>query len=66
MVDHISHLKKARRLILDLLGDHITNDELVEDIYQLKINFKTGQIIYIRYNEFNEYGYQIQFSTKKK
>ena len=65
MVNHISNLKKARKLFLDLLGDHITNDDLVEDLFQLKIIFKTGQIVYIRYNEFNEYGYQILFSTKK-
>ncbi|TFF90152.1 MAG: hypothetical protein EU548_04465 [Promethearchaeota archaeon] len=65
MVNHISQLKEARKLFLDLLGDHIINDDLVEDISQLKITFKTGQIVYIRYNEFNEYGYQILFSTKK-
>ncbi len=65
MVNHISHLKKSRKLILDLLGDYITNDDLIEEISQLKIVFKTGQNIYIRYNEFNEYGYQILFSTKK-
>jgi len=65
MVDYISHLKKARKLFLDLLDDHITSDDLDEDFFQLKITFKTGQIIYIRYNEFNEYGYQILFSTKK-
>lgn len=34
-------------------------------IYQLMLSFTTGIRLFIRYNEFEEYGYQIVFSRKK-
>ena len=64
-VDYLSHLKEDRKLILDFWAEYIINDDLMEEISQLKITFKMGQITYIRYNEFNEYGYQTIFSTKR-
>ncbi len=65
MIPHISFLRKARVLIVDLLSDEIRSDELSENLSQLKVVLKSGIIIYIRYNEYGEYGYQIKFSPEK-
>ncbi len=65
MISHISLLRKARVFCILLLGDNIIKDQLNENISQLKLNLKSGLILYIRYNEFNEYGYQIVYSPKK-
>ena len=31
---------------------------------ELKITFRSGIILYIRYNDFDEYGYQLMYSDK--
>lgn len=58
-------LQKARELFLNLLGEDISTDEYREDLSQLRIKLTSGLILYIRYNEFGEYAYQIIFSPKK-
>lgn len=65
MISHISLLQEARALIIKLLGESIRNDELNEAISQLRITLKSGLILYIKYNEFGEYGYQILYSPRK-
>jgi len=65
MISPISYLVKARVLLLDSLGEEVILDELNETLSQLKIKLKSGIIIYIKYNEFGEYGYQIIFSSQK-
>ena len=39
--------------------------EINTSIYQLKLTFTTGSKLFIRYNEFEEYGYQLVISKKK-
>ncbi|TFG23445.1 MAG: hypothetical protein EU529_07460 [Promethearchaeota archaeon] len=65
MISHLSFLREARALLVDLLGVDIREDELDETLSQLKITFKSGLILYIKYNEFGEYGYQIIHSPQK-
>ncbi|MBD3213207.1 MAG: hypothetical protein GF311_11425 [Candidatus Lokiarchaeota archaeon] len=65
MIPYISFLQKARILIVDLLRDEIKSDELSEYLSQLKVVLKSGIIVYIRYNEYGEYGYQIKHSPEK-
>ena len=65
MISHISFLQKARALLIELVGKEIIKDTLDEIFSQLHIVFKSGLILYIRYNEYKEYGYQIIFSTEK-
>jgi hypothetical protein len=65
MISNISFLRKARIIFINLLGNQIRSDELNEDLSQLKIILKSGTIIFIRYNQFGEYGYQIKYSSQK-
>ena len=65
MIPHISFLREARALFVNQLGDSIREDEIDETISQLKITLKSGVILYIKYNEFGEYGYQIIYSPRK-
>jgi len=65
MISHISYLRKARSLLIDILSNDIKKDELDENFSQLKLILNSGIIIYIRYNEFGEYGYQIIYSPQK-
>jgi len=58
-------LQEARLLLIKSLEGDIEVLELDFILYQLKVIFFNGTTLYIRYNEFNEYGYQILFSSKK-
>ena len=66
MISHTSFLRKARELLIDLLGDRIIKELLDEVLSQLKVTLKSGIILYIRYNEYGEYGYQIIYSPQKE
>ena len=65
MINPIIYLQDARDLLFNTLKDEIVDIYLDKAIYQLKIQFMAGTFMYIRYNEFGEYGYQVQFSKKK-
>jgi hypothetical protein len=52
-------------LLNDALQAEILDVELNTTIYQLKLIFTTGAQLFIRYNEFEEYGYQLIMSKKK-
>ena len=65
MIDHLNFLQKARRIFINILQGRIIKDEINESICQLKIMLDSGMVIYIRYNQFGEYGYQIIHSRKK-
>jgi len=56
---------EARFLLLESLKIDIIDIELDLSIYQLKITFSKGVLLYIRYNEFGEYAYQIILSPRK-
>ena len=65
MILHLEYLRIARTLLINLLERDIIKDELNESLSQLKIMLKSSTTIYIRYNEYGEYGYQIIHSHKK-
>ncbi|MHA1273429.1 MAG: toxin-antitoxin system TumE family protein [Promethearchaeota archaeon] len=65
MSDHILLLQRARKILINLLDIEIILEELDYHLSQLKIILKSGITIYIKYNEFEEYGYQIVFSPQK-
>ena len=58
-------LQEARKLLTEALQAEIIDLELDTAIYQLKLTFTTGAQLFIRYNEFEEYGYQLVMSKKK-
>ena len=65
MTDPILFLKECRDILFNSLKRNILDLELNVSLYQLKITFTTGFVLYIRYNEYNEYGYQLVFTKKK-
>ncbi|TFG19435.1 MAG: hypothetical protein EU530_06230 [Promethearchaeota archaeon] len=65
MIDHIENLRRVRKLLLKSLEFEINYSEINEDLSQLKVLLKSGIIIYIKYNQFGEYGYQILYSRKR-
>ncbi|MFX0125383.1 MAG: hypothetical protein ACFFAE_17270 [Candidatus Hodarchaeota archaeon] len=58
-------LHEACKLLNDVLQAEIVDLELSTAIYQLRLTFTTGAQLFIRYNEFEEYGYQLIISKKK-
>lgn len=46
------------------LANHIITAEINIILNELKITFKSGIILYIRYNDFDEYGYHLMYSSK--
>ncbi|MCE7736786.1 MAG: hypothetical protein GPJ54_18025 [Candidatus Heimdallarchaeota archaeon] len=46
------------------LANYILAAEIDNIINELKITFKSGIILYVRYNDFDEYGYQLMFSDR--
>ena len=64
-MDPISYLIEARKILFQALQSEMIQTELNTAIYQLKILFSQGSLLFIRYNEYNEYGYQLIFSKKK-
>ncbi len=65
MISPLNSLQDARLLLLQSLSEEVLFDELRSDIYQLKVVLNSGIQLYFRYNEFNEYAYQIVFSAQK-
>ena len=65
MHNPIEDLEECRRLLFNALKEEIVEITIDKVIYQLKITFTTGTTLFIRYNEFGEYGYQLIFSKKK-
>ena len=62
MLDPESCLHKGRNLIYSAFQNDILELELNIFIYQLKVVFSTGSILYLRFNEFGEYVYQLLFT----
>jgi len=65
IIDPKKYLQESSNLIYSSLQNEILDLELNKFIYHLKVLFSTGSILYIRFNEFGEYGYQLLFSKKK-
>ena len=64
MIDPIVFLQDSLDILLKSLKSSVLDSELNKSLYQLKIKFITGSILYIRFNEYNEYGYQLVFTKK--
>lgn len=58
-------LLRARELLINQFLSEIYEIILNDDRPILTIKFRKGFILYIRYNDFDEYSYQILFSQKK-
>ncbi len=58
-------LLRARELLINQFLSEIYEIILDDDRPILTIKFRKGFILYIRYNDFDEYSYQILFSQKK-
>ena len=55
----------ARRILLENLPLKIKNEYIDDERPVLKITFFKGLILYIRYNDYSEYSYQLIYSQKK-
>ncbi len=63
-MDALSKLNHARDILLPKLINNLVCIELSEEHFTLKFLFKNGEQLYIRYNDYNEYSYQIEFSSQ--
>ena len=55
----------ARKIILENLLPKIKNEYIDDERPVLKITFFKGLVLYIRYNDYDEYSYQLIYSQKK-
>ncbi|MFV2016712.1 MAG: DUF6516 family protein [Candidatus Heimdallarchaeota archaeon] len=58
-------LLKAKAIIETQLNTYIISTEFNENTSNLKITLLGGITLYIRYNDYQEYSYTIQFSLNK-
>jgi len=59
---HEEKLKKAKPLLENCLGNRIENLSFQPKLSRIKIRLRNNNIIFIQYNDFDEYGYSILFS----
>ncbi len=52
----------ARKMLLEELISKIKDEKIDDERPFLKITFFNGLILYIRYNDYNEYSYQLIYS----
>ena len=60
----LDKLTAARKILLNELLSEIINETIYDDLPFLKITFFKGIVLYIRYNDYNEYSYQLVFSQE--
>ena len=60
----LDKLTAARKLLLDELLSEIKDEYIDDERPFLKITFFIGLILYIRYNNYDEYSYQVVFSQE--
>lgn len=63
-MDPLILLTTARDLINKNLTHFIESMDLLDEHFMLKIRFNQGSLLYIRYNEYNEYSYQFFYSQQ--
>ena len=61
MVIYREKLFEAKEILQEHYSDKITQIILEDERPVLKIEFNLGNILYIRYNDFDEYSYQLLF-----
>ncbi len=65
MLNYLSKLQKAVIILQEKLSISIFSQTFSEERPVLTIEFVNGLILYIRYNDFDEYSYQLNFSNRK-
>ena len=60
----IDKLKAARKFLLNELLSEIKEEYIDDERPFLKITFFKGLVLYIRYNDYDEYSYQLIFSQE--
>lgn len=60
----LDELNVARKILLEDLLPKIKNEYIDDERPFLEISFFKGLILYIRYNDYEEYSYQLIFSQK--
>ena len=58
-------LVRTREILLDLLKDLIQAMNFEPELARIKIIFRDGVTLFIRYNNYNEYSYSIIYSPGK-
>jgi hypothetical protein len=61
-VSALDKLNIARKLLLNDLLSEIKEEFIDDERPFLKITFLRGFVLYVRYNDYNEYSYQLVFS----
>lgn len=62
MSAHEDKLKKAKKILEDCLGDSIEKLIFQPKLSRIKINLRNNNLIFIQYNDYDEYGYTIILS----
>ena len=60
----LDKLTSARKILLNKLLGEIKEEYLDDERPILKITFFKGLVLYIRYNDYDEYSYQLVFSQE--
>ena len=60
----IYKIRVARKLLLDRLLSEIKDEYIDDERPFLKITFFKGLVLYIRYNDYDEYSYQLIYSQE--
>jgi len=60
----LDKLKAARKLLLNNLLSEIKDEFIDDERPFLKITFFKGSVLYIRYNDYDEYSYHLIFSQE--
>ena len=60
----IHKIRVARKLLLDRLLSEIKDEYIDDERPFLKITFFKGLVLYIRYNDYDEYSYQLIYSQE--
>jgi len=64
-LSYLVKLQEALNVLYEEFASHIMNYSLSEERPVLTIIFYNGLILHIRYNDFEEYSYQLTFSSSK-
>jgi hypothetical protein len=62
VVDAEDKLRIAFHLIEDNLGVQITDITLLIELGRIKVTLTDGNVVYVQYNDFDEYAYVVRFS----
>ena len=64
-MDYLAKLQEALDVLYNELSSKIMTYIISDEKPVLELTFVNGLSLYIRYNDFDEYSYQLNFSSKK-